>query len=353
MLISSTLKNWYLQKKRNLPWRISLNPYHTWVSEVILQQTRVLQGVGYFNRFIDRFPDIKSLAAADIEDVMKLWQGLGYYSRARNLHEGAKYVLAQYHGQLPPDYKKLLAIHGIGAYTAAAIGSIAFNLPYPVVDGNVNRVLARLFGVHDPVNAPEGIRRIKVLAEAIFDPEDPGTHNQALMEFGALHCLIKNPLCSDCPLQMECYAFLHNETNLLPVKIGTAKPRNRYFNYIVIFSGVFTFLKKRHEKDIWEGLYEFPLLETDTRVNPQELKNHDGWEMLFKDRSSGILPLKIVEAKRHLLSHQTIHATYYIIHITGAYGLSPEYIKVNWEDVHKYPVSKLIDNFIILQSGLP
>lgn len=346
MLISSTLKNWYLQKKRNLPWRNTQNPYHIWISEVIMQQTRVAQGTDYFIRFIDRFPDILQLAEADNEDILKLWQGLGYYSRARNLHEGARFVVKQHKGQLPPDYEKLLEIKGIGMYTAAAIASIAFNLPYPVVDGNVNRVISRLFGVYDPINSTEGIKKIKIWVDFIFDNENPGMHNQAIMEFGALQCTIHNPDCQQCPLQLHCHAFLHEKVHVLPFKIAASKPRNRYFNYIVIRSDHFTFIKKRNERDIWRGLYEFPLIETMHLAQSDDLIRSAEWVNMFGAPSSGLKPQMIIPGKGHKLSHQTIHAVYYIISINSTPELSDDFIKIPWAEIDHYPVSRMIENFI-------
>jgi len=345
MSISSTLINWYLQKKRNLPWRNTSNPYHIWISEIILQQTRVAQGLDYYNRFVTRFPDIKTLANAELEEVLKVWQGLGYYSRARNLHAGAEYVVQQLNGIFPTDYSNLLKIKGVGEYTAAAIGSFAFNLPVPVVDGNVNRVIARIFGVHEPIDTPAGAKIIKEFAGKIIDKTDPSTHNQAIMEFGALQCTISNPDCGSCPLNKECYAFTHNEVNLLPIKIKRTKVRNRYFNYLVILCEKDTYLIKRQEKDIWHGLYEFPLIETDGEINQKELIKTDRWKSIFADNSYKIE--NVSATYKHLLSHQTIHAKFYLIKATKEPDVSEcKFIKTSTSEIQQFPVSKLIDNYL-------
>ncbi|HEY4787966.1 MAG TPA: A/G-specific adenine glycosylase [Bacteroidales bacterium] len=345
MSISSTLINWYLQKKRNLPWRNSENPYHIWISEIILQQTRVAQGIGYYERFITRFPDVKSLANADLEDVLKIWQGLGYYSRARNLHTGAKYVLQQLNGNIPADYEALTKIKGIGEYTAAAIGSFAFGLPVSVVDGNVNRLISRFFGIHEPVNSSSGSKKIKEIAGSIMDKNNPGIHNQAIMEFGALQCTIRNPDCSQCPLQNECYAFNHGETEILPVKIKQQKIRNRYFNYLVILYHNNSYLVKRSGKDIWEGLYEFPLIETELHTSKAQLTESPEWQSIFEGTNHQLIQVSPIY--KHQLSHQTINAIFYLVKIENKLlNINPNAILIEKKDIAHYPVSKLIDNYL-------
>lgn len=345
MSISSTLINWYLQKKRNLPWRNSSNPYEIWVSEVILQQTRVAQGMGYYHRFLEQFPTVESLANADIEDVLKVWQGLGYYSRARNMHAGAKYVLQQHNGSFPPNFQDLLKIKGVGEYTAAAIGSFVFNLPVSVVDGNVNRVIARIFGIHDPVNSSAGTKKIKEIADKILDSANPGIHNQAIMEFGALQCTVKNPDCSYCPLQGDCYAFIHNEISVLPQKIKPQKARDRYFNYLIINSNDNIYLRKRAGKDIWHGLYEFPLIESDKALSQNELQQSSSWEAIFNGENYEITHSS--ETFKHKLSHQTIHATFYIIKMNGILrNKLKDTVMIKKEEIAGFPVSKLMEKFI-------
>jgi A/G-specific adenine glycosylase len=345
MSISSTLINWYLQKKRNLPWRNSSNPYEIWVSEIILQQTRVAQGTSYYHHFLERFPTVESLATADIEDVLKVWQGLGYYSRARNMHAGAKYVLQQHKGDFPPNYQDLLKIKGVGEYTAAAIGSFVFNIPVAVVDGNVNRVIARILGIHDPVNSSAGSKKIKDIADKILDASNPGIHNQAIMEFGALQCTVKNPDCAYCPLQSDCYAFIHNEVSVLPQKIKPQKVRDRYFNYLIIKSNDNIYLRKRAGKDIWHGLYEFPLIESDKALSQKELQQSYSWNAIFQGNNFEIVHSS--DTFKHKLSHQTIHATFHIIKVSGSLpDTLNDTMVIKKEEIVRFPVSKLIENFI-------
>jgi A/G-specific adenine glycosylase len=343
MSISSTLINWYLQKKRNLPWRTTQNPYYIWVSEIILQQTRVAQGTGYYERFLSTFPDIESLANSDLQEVLKTWQGLGYYSRARNLHAGAKYVVQQLNGKLPANFEDLKKIKGIGDYTAAAIGSFAFNLPVSLVDGNVNRVIARIYGIHDPINSTSGIKQIKTIAEKILDIKNPGAHNQAIMEFGALQCTIRNPDCASCPLKNDCLAYKRNEVNMLPVKIKNQKVRSRYFNYLVIFHDLMVYIIKRSDNDIWHGLYEFPLIETEGKVDEKDFIQTKEWDLIF-GKNTWSIDLVSKEFK-HKLTHQTIHAKFYVVKIKNALNKQIGML-IKWSDIKQYPVSKLIDNFI-------
>lgn len=345
MRISRTIINWYTEKKRDLPWRNTENPYYVWVSEVILQQTRIAQGLDYYKRFIAKFTDIQSLANADINEVLKIWQGLGYYSRARNLHAGAKYVIQQLQGKLPANYNGLLKIQGVGEYTAAAIGSIAFNLPVAAVDGNVNRVIARIYGIHDAVNSPQGVKQIKEIAQNILDVQNPGLHNQAIMEFGALQCVVRNPNCIICPLNKDCYAYLHGEVGLLPVKIKQQKGRNRYFNYLVILFNNGILLSQRKGKDIWQGLYEFPLIETVKPINVNKLMVQPEWNHILKESDYQLI--NISKTFKHQLTHQKIHARFFLIAMKNR----PEHLKnsvmeIRREDLSQFPVSKLIENYL-------
>jgi A/G-specific adenine glycosylase len=346
MLISSILTNWYLEKKRELPWRNTENPYYIWVSEVILQQTRVTQGLSYYEKFIASFPDVQSLANAEIDDVLKVWQGLGYYSRARNLHAGAKYVLKQFNGVLPAHYESLLQIKGVGEYTAAAIGSIVYKIPVPVVDGNVNRVIARIFGVHDPVNSTSGIKRIKEIAKKILNPENPGLHNQAIMEFGALQCVVHHPDCDHCPLKSNCYALLHKEVDSLPLKINKTRIRDRYFNYLVIMHQNNIAITQRSGKDIWQGLYEFPLIETNQLVTQRKLMSSSEWNLIFEKTDYKVL--NISSSYLHQLTHQRIHARFYVITVEYKPNalISSDILFIAKNTIHQYPVSKLVENFL-------
>ncbi len=234
MKFSNTLIYWYLQNNRDLPWRKSKNPYFIWLSEIMLQQTRVAQGLAYYLKFTTTFPTVFDLAKADESTVLKMWQGLGYYSRARNLHFSAKQISNELNGIFPSTYEEIIKLKGIGDYTASAISSICFNEPTAVVDGNVYRVLSRYFGLNTPTNSTSGIKEFKTLAQTLIDISQPGTYNQALMDFGALHCKPQNPLCETCPFSDSCVAFEKKLTKELPVKEKKIKVRKRYFNFLVI-----------------------------------------------------------------------------------------------------------------------
>lgn len=345
MSISSTLKNWYLQNKRELPWRQTENPYFIWISEVILQQTRVNQGLAYYHRFTSQFPDIETLANAQVEEVYKVWQGLGYYSRARNLHEGARFVYQNFQGLLPGDHDKLLSIKGIGEYTAAAIGSIAFNLPYVAIDGNVHRVISRIYGITDAVNTAEGRNKIRKAAEELLDRKNPGQFNQALMEFGALQCVPKNPNCNVCPVAGFCYALRTNTINQLPFKIKNGKVKTRHFNYINIYYKDKTFIMQRDKKDIWQGLYEFPLIETREKCTIEELLRSEEWLALF--RNVHVYIIGTTKRYKHQLTHQTIEVEFIHLKINElSPELSQKYIMIKQADLQSYPVSRLIDKYL-------
>lgn len=246
---SAVLINWYQKNKRDLPWRNTKDPYCIWISEIILQQTRVVQGYDYYQRFIQRFPDVATLASADQGEVLKYWQGLGYYSRARNLHEAAKDILSRFGGVFPQDYGSVLSLKGIGEYTAAAIVSFVWNQPYPVIDGNVFRVLSRLFALDTPVDTGPGKKQIAELAQTLMDPMYAGIHNQAIMEFGALQCIPQNPDCENCPFVNRCLGYASGDILQFPVKSNKIKTRNRYFNYFFITNEGDTYLHRRTGKD--------------------------------------------------------------------------------------------------------
>ena len=231
MIFSKTLINWYSVNKRELPWRQTIDPYYIWLSEIILQQTQVAQGLPYYVKFTEEFPSVFHLAKAQEGHVLKLWQGLGYYSRARNLHTTAKYIAAELKGEFPNNYKDLLKLKGIGDYTASAIASICFNKPEAVVDGNVYRVLSRYFGIDTPINSPKGAKEFKQLAQELIDKKDPATFNQAIMEFGATQCKPQSPDCTLCPFTSSCIAFNENRIIELPVKIKSGKAKKKYFNF--------------------------------------------------------------------------------------------------------------------------
>jgi A/G-specific adenine glycosylase len=341
---------WYTKNKRDLPWRQTRNPYHIWISEIILQQTRIEQGLAYYLRFLDRFPTLADLASAKEQEVLKLWQGLGYYSRARNLHQSARTIVATASGKFPDSYEKIRALKGVGEYTAAAIASISFKHPYPVVDGNVLRFFARYFGVSDPVDKSSGKKKILELAREKMDQNDPGRFNQAIMEFGALQCRPGIPDCLKCPFRKSCWAFIHNKIDALPVKSSIQKVRKRYFHYLVFIHNdkrgkQVVFLRKREENDIWKNLYDFPLVETSGPVSLKKLLDSSGWEILLQLKQQ-IRP-KRSEVYRHILSHQHLHARFYIVHAEEK--PVTEFVPVELKRLDDYPLPRLIEKFL---SGL-
>ena len=344
--LHDTLINWYAENHRDLPWRHDPTPYEVWLSEVILQQTRVNQGMDYYLRFVEKWPTVSALANASEEEVLKMWQGLGYYSRARNLHKCAKQVVEQYHGEFPADYEQLKKLQGIGDYTAAAIASIAFNLPQAVVDGNVYRVLARLYDIDTPININEGQKTFARLADELLNREQPGLHNQALMEFGALHCTPKNPNCLLCPLQAQCLAFAHQTVMQRPVKLQKTKVTTRYFNYLVIRIKDSIYLHKRSDNDIWRNLYDFPCIESDKPLSADEVMATEQFKQLFGNKAFTLT--KVSPVFTHKLTHRTILAQFIEIKLekkllrieTKDLFLTPEM------DLGTFPIPRLIDLYL-------
>ena len=340
MTFSNTLIYWYLQNNRDLPWRKTKNPYFIWLSEIMLQQTRVAQGLSYYQKFTTDFPTVFDLANADESTVLKMWQGLGYYSRARNLHFSAKQVANELNGQFPSTYKEIIKLKGIGDYTASAIASICFNEPTAVVDGNVYRVLSRYYGIKTPINASAGIKEFKTLAQTLIDESQPGTFNQAIMDFGAIQCKPQNPLCETCPLADSCVALEKKLTKELPVKEKKVKVRNRYFNFLVIKTdNNKTILTERKGKGIWQGLYQFPLIENNKNINKNELISSEDFINLLPTETT----ISLFNEKEivHKLSHQHLHTQFWIVEIEKATEAT-----IKWHEIEKYPVPILIANFI-------
>lgn len=333
--------SWFLKNKRDLLWRNTTDPYKIWISEIILQQTRIAQGTAYYQRFIEYFPNIKKLALAPENDVLKLWQGLGYYSRARNLHFTAKLIVNDFGGIFPKSYEEIIKLKGIGLYTAAAIASIAFNLPYPAVDGNVYRVLSRYFGIETPIDSNKGKKEFYALAEELLYRKDPGTYNQALMEFGALQCIPKSPKCNNCPLLQSCFARINNSIAVLPVKSKKIKQTKRFLYYYYIDEQKFTYLEKRTKNDIWKNLFQFPLFESEKLLSEREIMQI---QLPFIKGGGNIK--SISAEKKHILSHQIIHAR--IIHLENNEidVISDEFIRINKKDISKFAVPKLLEKFI-------
>lgn len=344
--ISKTLQRWYHKNKRDLPWRETKDPYTIWISEVILQQTRVNQGYDYFLRFIDRFPNVKMLAKASQDEVLKQWQGLGYYSRARNLHAAAKQITEQFQGKFPETYIDILSLKGVGEYTAAAIMSIAYKAPFAVTDGNVSRVISRLFTLKEPINSVEGKKKIAEIAQTLLDPQQPDLHNQAIMDFGATICTPKQPRCSDCPLQNHCMAYENNAVSQYPKKNKLGKIRTRYFHYFYIVCKNNTYLRQREASDIWKNLYELPLIETPQPFTLPELQNTAVFHQLFGKNPSGIFIHQF--HIKHTLSHQLIDTNFYKVEITNTetFSLPVEFFKIPINSITDYPVSQLINKYL-------
>ncbi len=304
MNFNNELLTWYAQNKRDLPWRDTTDAYIIWLSEIILQQTRVEQGLPYFKRFVEIYPDVASFAAASEDDILKLWQGLGYYSRGRNMLKTARLVQQVHFGQFPRNYDELINLKGIGPYTAAAIASFSANEPKAVVDGNVYRVLSRYFGIGEPVNSTNGKKIFQATADELLNKEQPALHNQAMMEFGATLCTPKNPACGICPVRTGCYAFLHNAVKTLPVKLKKGNVRDRFFNYFLYTDDHAILLNKRDETDIWANMYDLPLIETSSLLSPEELVDLPIATQFF---GTNISVLEFSQVKQHLLTHQRLH----------------------------------------------
>ena len=345
---SRTLLRWFDKNKRDLPWRETKNPYHVWLSEVILQQTRVAQGMDYYLKFIARFPTVHDLASADLDEVLKLWQGLGYYSRARNLHTAAKQVVSLNKNrpvEFPSDYHSILQLKGVGTYTAAAISSICFDAPHAVVDGNVYRVLSRVFGVSSPIDTTEGKKEFQQLADSLLDKKQPGDYNQALMEFGAIQCTPKNPDCTNCIFQSECVAFRANTVSDLPIKSKKVIQRNRYFYYFILESeGKVNLRQRENTKDIWMGLYEFPMIEFSSEQKESAVLRAFQKEFQVSDKKFSVR--KISSVQTHILSHQKLFARFFHIQLSKVdLKLKSKNIWVKKSAVNSYALPRLIDKY--------
>ena len=321
MDFNNRLVQWYQTNKRELPWRSTSDAYIIWLSEIILQQTRVEQGLPYFYRFLEKYPDVSSFAAAAEDDILKLWQGLGYYSRGRNMLKTARMVQEIYKGEFPKNYEQLIRLEGIGQYTAAAIASFSANEAKAVVDGNVYRVLARYFGIDEPINSTKGQKIFQQIADELLDKQHPGLHNQTMMEFGAMLCKPKNPDCAGCPVREGCYAFANNAISALPVKLNKLKIRERYFNYFLITDGDTVLVNKRGDKDIWANMYDLPLIETASLTALDELIYMPEVKEFFGDAI--IIPEAPV-VKKHVLTHQRLYVR--LIKLKG----QPVKLKEDW-----------------------
>ncbi|RYM32551.1 A/G-specific adenine glycosylase [Brumimicrobium glaciale] len=336
-----SIQVWYRQNHRNLPWRDTKNPYKIWLSEVIMQQTRVDQGKSYYYKFIENYPDVFSLASADEQEVLRLWQGLGYYSRARNLHSAAQQVVNDFDGVFPNTYKDIKSLKGVGDYTASAIASFAYDLPYAVLDGNAFRVLSRYFNDNTPIDTGQGAKLFKTYAEEVLNREDPAEFNQAIMEIGAMVCKPKNPDCENCPLADTCLAFNEGDPLQLPVKSKKVKVTTRHFHYLIYPSQDIQLIK-REGKGIWQNMYEFPVLELEDKKLKKEVS------AIVKDKY-GVNIIKRIFDERHILTHQHINATFWEV---DEMLKGDTIIVTDLNLINDLPLPRLIERFLENNVGL-
>jgi A/G-specific adenine glycosylase len=346
MNLSDELIKWYNVNKRDLPWRNSTDAYVIWLSEIILQQTRVEQGLPYFYRFVEKYPTVSSFAAADEGDILRLWQGLGYYSRGRNMLKTARIIQEQYNGKFPDRFDQLIKLTGIGEYTAAAISSFSSNEARAVVDGNVYRVLSRFFGIDEPINSTTGKKIFQSLANELLNPQHPGLHNQAMMEFGAMLCKPKNPACGICPVSQGCFAFVNNATTSLPVKLNKINIRERFFNYFLVTDGSNILMNKRGEGDIWANMYDLPLIETKYLLSVEELAALPETNEFF---GRDIDKQRSLPVNKQILTHQRLYVRF-IICRQKPVKMKPGWIFIELKKLNEIALPKVIfiflDNFL-------
>lgn len=337
---SKIMLSWYGDHKRDLPWRNSRNPYYIWLSEVILQQTRVDQGSSYYLRFVEEFPSVQDLANASEAEVLKLWQGLGYYSRARNLHKAARTVVEEFDGQFPETRDGLLKLQGVGPYTAAAVASIAFNEDVPVVDGNVHRVISRLFDLEEAVNTPRGHKQVEELMSTLLPAGQAASFNQAVMEFGALQCTPTKPDCPNCPLKSHCLALQNNSVSIRPVKAAKTKVKKLWLDYFVLSDGEKLLLRKREQKGIWQNLYDFPCKESEREASLTELLKDLEEKGLHKPE------IELVAGPfTHLLSHRKISARFFRVELKALPRSWANTLALSETEAKKLPHPRLIERF--------
>ena len=334
--ITTELLQWFSINKRDLPWRKTKAPYFIWLSEIIFQQTRISQGLEYYKRFVEKYPDIFSMSAASEDEVLKLWQGLGYYSRARNMLKTARQIVENYNGTFPNDLKELLKLKGIGEYTASVILSVCFGKPYPVIDGNVNRLISRLYNIHDFIDVPTGQKQIKAKLDKLIDQIQPGNFNEAMMDFGAMVCTPQKPDCPHCPLQQYCEAFSKGFVEVLPMKTAKKENRKRAFHYFFIRTPNGILLKQRTEKDIWHNLFDFPMIELKAtqELNDELLKAYFGTDVKL---------YSLIEEIKHKLTHQELTLYFYEVNFSD---MPPRFLDVGFAELSKYAVPKPIENFL-------
>lgn len=358
MSFTQRIMLWYKNHQRELPWRETNNPYKTWLSEIILQQTRISQGIQYYYRFLEKFPDVESLAKASEDEVLALWQGLGYYSRARNLHHTARTIVNDHNGEFPQDHKKLLSLKGVGSYTAAAIASMAFSMPHAAVDGNVARVISRYFGIEEPIDHPKIKKSIEETAQSLLDINDPGGFNQAMMDFGSMVCKPAAPLCNQCPLAMDCKALFMKKTNTIPYKAKKVSVKQRYFHFFLLsnsegFPKEF-FIEKRKGNDIWKNLYQLPMIETEEPLLAQGTNALNPLCFLEEEELLALndqLPMQF----SHILTHQKIEARFYHLRVKDATfaSLKNQYASVDIELFYQMGKPVLITKYLnVLENNL-
>ncbi|MDB5226176.1 MAG: A/G-specific adenine glycosylase [Bacteroidota bacterium] len=335
---------WYDPTTRNLPWKQTGDAYKIWLSEIIMQQTRVEQGTPYYLSFVKQYPTVKKLAAAPLDEVLKLWEGLGYYSRARNLHYAAKQVMTEHKGKFPSTHKEILKLKGIGSYTAAAISSFAYNLPHAVLDGNVFRFLSRVYGIETPVDSTAGKKQFENLATQLLNKKDPALYNQAIMDFGSLVCKPKNPLCTACPFSSHCKALELNKVQLLPVKGKKLIKTERHFHYLVLFDAKHIYIKQREANDIWKGLFEFPMVEEvdspRATVHSNIFKNMDGVP------NRGLWTVDHRLSYRQTLTHQLINGHFYELKTKKLLAANTGYLKISKDSISNYAFPKIVRTYL-------
>ncbi len=338
---TQAILSWFQENKRSLPWRETKDAYAVWLSEIILQQTRVSQGQAYWERFMREYPRVEDLAAASEDDVLRLWQGLGYYSRARNLLTAARQIVDM--GHFPDTYATIRTLKGVGDYTAAAIASIAFDLPTAVVDGNVYRVLSRYFGIDIPIDTTKGKKEFATLAQSLLPPDKASAFNQAMMDFGATQCTPKSPDCAACPLSATCEALRTRRIDELPVKQKTLSVKTRYLTYIYIRHAGMTAIHRRGKGDIWTGLWEpynVSVHESTSPASPEEIAQ------IISDISPDGHAVPVITGLKHVLTHRILMADFYLLQTNSLPSLPPDYIWIDENDIDKYGIPRLIEIFL-------
>ena len=334
--MTQELINWYTQNKRNLPWRKTKDPYKIWVSEIILQQTQIKTGLGYYYSFIKKYPNIFNLAITTENELLNTWQGLGYYNRALNMLHTAKYIVTHHKGLFPATYDKLILLKGVGPYTAAAISSICNNEKKAVLDGNVFRVLSRFFNINTPINTSIGKNQFQNIANKLLPQNNFGTYNQAIMDFGAIHCTKHNPKCNACPIQTNCLSFNHQSVNLRPVKNKRKKIRTRHFNYLIIFNKSHIYLQKRNSNDIWKKLFELPLIESTKQLSHAKIKEHKYLEKSY------CMSATLKHKTTHMLSHQKLLIYFWNVKVLNK---KRKWSKIDLSKLDQVPLPKPLENY--------